>query len=89
MGPNDREQLRADHVEDVELVVDDDGLPVRWIGLEDGTVTVDRVHAHWQASGEDQLAPDLWQVQATGAEGPRMWELRSHLGDRWEAGRLT
>lgn len=30
-----------------------------WIGLEGGAVTVDRIHGHWQATGEDQLAPDV------------------------------
>jgi len=89
VGPDDPEQLRADHVEDVEMVLDDDGLPVSWIGLVGGAVAVDRVHAHWQATGEGHLAPDVWQVQATGEAGPRMWELRDHLGDRWEAGPIT
>jgi|SRR5690625_333006 len=84
-SPGDPEAGSAAHHHPVEMTVDGDGLPARWThhGEEH---TVDRVLAHWQSTGEDHLAPDVWQVEATSPHGSGVWELHHHVGDMWEAG---
>src|SRR5699024_2536725 len=81
-GPDDPEHRRADHHEPVDVDVDGH-LPAGWTTDDGGRHRVDRILAHWQASGAAQLAPDVWHVRADGAD----WELLSHPG-RWQAGPL-
>ena len=85
-SPGDPEAGSAEHHHPVEMVVDGDGLPARWTDHTGATHTVDRVLVHWQSTGEDHLAPDVWQVEATSPHGSGVWELRHHVGDMWEAG---
>ena len=83
-GPEDAESRTADHHQAVDVTLDSDGLPIEWI---EGTGTrhrVDQGLAHWEASGEDQLAPDVWHVRSGGQD----WELRRDVADMWEAGLL-
>ena len=65
-------------VEDLALLVD-----LQRLQRDGGRHRVDRILAHWQSSGEDQLAPDVWHVRSGGTD----WELLSHPG-HWQAGPL-
>lgn len=79
----DPELRRTDHHQAVDVTLDSEGLPTGWT-LDDGGRRVDRVLAHWQATGEDDLGFDVWHVRSAGVD----WELRRHAPDMWEAGRL-
>lgn len=85
-APVDPEEQHAEQLKDVDLVVDTDRLPARWTDHAGTEYRVDRVFAHWQATGENDLAPDVWQVEATSSQGSGVWELHRHVGDMWEAG---
>ncbi|WP_017573054.1 hypothetical protein [Nocardiopsis halotolerans] len=81
-GPEDPEHRSAGH--HVAADVDPDGqLPAGWGSDGGGHHHVNRVLAHWQASGEDQPAPNVSHVCADGAD----WELLRHAG-LWQAGVL-
>lgn len=80
----DSELRRADHHQAVDVTLDGDQLPIAWATGDGGRRRVDRILAHWPATGEDDLGFDVWQVRS----GDGDWELRHHLGDRWEAGLL-
>ncbi|PWV44591.1 hypothetical protein [Nocardiopsis sp. L17-MgMaSL7] len=83
LGPYDPELRRADRHQGVTVVLDHDGLVVEWTS-DDGVHRVDRVLAHWEASGEDDLGADVWHVRSAGVD----WELRHHAPDMWDAGQL-
>ncbi|MFC9941360.1 hypothetical protein [Nocardiopsis alba] len=84
-GPEDAELRTADQVVPVDVETDTVGIPTEWVTDEGERHRVERILAHWQASGEDQLAPDVWHVRtASGTDH----ELREHPG-HWEAGHLT
>ena len=79
----DPEERRADHHEQADVEVGG-LLPTEWVTENGIRHRVDRILAHWQASGDDQLAPDVWHVRS----GDQDWELYHHGVDMWEAGRL-
>ena len=79
-SPVDPEARTAEHHHEVQMVVDEDGLPARWADTTGAEHTVDRVLVHWQSEDD---SPDVWQVEATSG----VWELRRH-GHTWEAGPL-
>jgi len=87
LEPADAESRSPEREVDLEVHVDDDGLPVAIVAREvpDDVIRVVRVLAHWQASGQDQLAPEgVWHVATRDGD----WYLASHLGDRWTGGPL-
>ena len=84
IGPEDAELRTADHHQAVDVTLDGDGLPVEWTEDTGTRHRVDQVLAHWQSTGEDQLAPDVWHVRSNGMD----WELRHYIADMWEAGPL-
>ena len=88
-SPWDPEAGSAEHHHPVEMTVDGDGLPARWVDhTGQATHTVDRVLVHWQSTGEAIDSPDVWQVEATSPHGSGVWELRWYVGGSWEAGPL-
>lgn len=86
VGPTDAEHRSPEREADLDVHVDDDGLPVAVVdrAVPSDVIRVVRVLAHWQASGEDHLAPDVWHVLTRDGD----WGLFRHLGDRWTGGRL-
>lgn len=80
----DAETRRATEHQAVDVDLDTDRIPIGWVTDEGERHRVDRVLVHWQATGEDQLAPDVWHVRSNGVD----WELRHDVADMWEAGRL-
>lgn len=84
VGPADAELRTTDHHQAVDVTVDGDGLPIEWTDDRGTRHRVDQGLAHWQSTGEDQLAPDVWQVRSSGQD----WELRHCAADMWEAGPL-
>ena len=83
-GPADAELRIADHHQAVDVTLDDDQLPTAWATDDGGRHRVDRLLAHWEANGEDDLGFDVWHVR----EGSTDWELRHHAPEMWEAGLL-
>ena len=83
-GPADAESRTADHHQPVDVSLDGDGLPIEWVEDNGARHRVDQGLAHWEATGEDQLAPDVWHVRSNGVD----WELRHDVADVWEAGLL-
>ncbi|WP_047870457.1 hypothetical protein [Nocardiopsis sp. RV163] len=82
-SPADPERRTPEHLVDVEVSTVG-GVPQEWVDA-DGAHYVLRILAHWQATGEDQLAPDVWHVATTrGAD----IALHRHIGDVWQAGPL-
>lgn len=82
-GPADAESRTTDHHQAVDVTLDTDYIPTGWVTDDGGRHRVDRILAHWQASGEDDLAPDVWHV----CSGDQDWVLLAHPG-HWEAGQL-
>lgn len=80
----DAETRQAEHHQAVDVTLDTGDIPTGWVTDEGERHQVDRVLAHWQATGEDQLAPDVWHVRSNGVD----WELRHDVADMWEAGQL-
>jgi len=80
----DPESRRADHAQAVDVTLDEDQLPTAWATGDGRRHRVDRILAHWPASGEDDLGFDVWHVHS----GDGDWELRCHAPDMWEAGLL-
>lgn len=84
-SPADPESRRADRHQAVDVTLDTDDIPAGWATDDGSRQRVDRVLAHWQATGEDDLGFDVWHVRSEEAD----WELRHHAPDMWEAGRLS
>lgn len=85
-APVDPEDQHAEQLQHVDLVVDTDELPEQWTDRLGAEHRGDRIFAHWQATGENDLAPDVWQVEAASSQGSRVWELHHHASEMWEAG---
>lgn len=85
VGPTDLELRRPDHHQAATVTLDEDQLPAAWSTDDGGRHRVDRVLAHWEANGEDDLGFDAWHVRSEEAD----WELRCHAPDMWEAGLLS
>src|SRR5699024_5783092 len=58
-APGDPEAGSAEHHRPVEMTVDGDGLPARWVDGTGANHTVDRVLVHWQSTGEAFDSPDV------------------------------
>lgn len=87
VGPHDPELRTPARETDVDVVLARYGLPAAFtpVGTPGETLSVQRVLAHWSATGEDDLAPDVWHVATpAGAD----WCLSDHGGGRWTGGEL-
>lgn len=84
-GPTDPEHRTPDHEVDLVVTVDGEGLPTALTPAGGEAVPVDRVLAHWEGTGEDDLGPEgVWHVATPAGD----WCLSRHLGDRWTGGAL-
>ena len=84
-GPDDPEGRLPERLVDVEVTTTAEGLPVWWADANGAQHPVVRILAHWQATGEDPLAPDVWHVATAGGADIA---LHRHIGDMWQAGAL-
>lgn len=68
----------------VDVECDADHLPVSWVDEAGGRHRIDRVLVHLPATGEDDLAPNMWHVRSSEQD----WELLHEAPDRWRAAPL-
>lgn len=82
-SPTGAELRTADHRQGVDVILDGDQIPTEWVTDAGDRYRVDRILGHWEATGENDLAPDWWHIRSAS----RDWELLAHPG-HWEAGLL-